>query len=409
MYLYPIFAACLVLVSCKTDKAGEQPLEVIPVGTAFDNRGDELKASDCFRKIRYVALETTDSCLVGNNVSVQILNDWIVMYSGKDRCQLFDKKTGRFIRSIGHSGDDPEAYSTVHGGWADPYTEKLIFPGHGTGNMVIYRADGLFDDIWKPAVTPTAFPAVTVFDYCDSEQTVGYYPATDSLPARMIFFRAGEVAGEHAFRQNGTGDRAIGPDEIESISVLKSGRSMFSLTRDKKGNTYVTPLGNCYFWHYDDRLCFHQPYNDTLYAVSADRQLQPTKRVDLGTYGLAYEKRFEEKKDGIFLSDFMENKEIILFHFITNHFADTYNAFYRKADKTVKVAPYDKKFTDDINGFLPLQPLSVSSAGEFAAFLSADEIVSWFEENAGRENVPEEVAALKKVKEEDNPVIAIME
>ena len=51
----------------------------------------ELKTSDCFKKIRYVALETTDSCLVGQGAYATILNDWIVVTSGRDRCQLFDK------------------------------------------------------------------------------------------------------------------------------------------------------------------------------------------------------------------------------------------------------------------------------------------------------------------------------
>ena len=65
--------------------------------------------------------------------------------------------------------------------------------------------------------------------------------------------------------------------------------------------------------------------------------------------------------------------------------------------------------TDDTNGFLPLQPVSVSASGEFAAILPSEEVVSWFEDNAGETDIPAEVAALKKVGEEDNPVVVIME
>lgn len=57
----------------------------------------------------------------------------------------------------------------------------------------------------------------------------------------------------------------------------------------------------------------------------------------------------------------------------------------------------------------PLQPVSVSASGEFAAILPSEEVVSWFEDNAGETDIPAEVAVLKKVGEEDNPVVVIME
>ena len=95
-----VAVACLFLAACSG--GGETKvakLEAIPLGVAFENQ-TELKTSDCFKKIRYVALETTDSCLVGQGAYAIILNDWIVVTSGRDRCQLFDKKTGRLsVRS----------------------------------------------------------------------------------------------------------------------------------------------------------------------------------------------------------------------------------------------------------------------------------------------------------------------
>ena len=41
--------------------------------------------------------------------------------------------------------------------------------------------------------------------------------------------------------------------------------------------------------------------------------------------------------------------------------------------------------------------------------ISADQVVSWFEENGDKNDLPEEVTALRKVGEEDNPVVIIME
>lgn len=104
--------------------------------------------------------------------------------------------------------------------------------------------------------------------------------------------------------------------------------------------------------------------------------------------------------------------EVILFRFVTNLYnkkRKNYNALYRKSDGRVLVSPFDNKIIDDKNGFLPLQPLSVSVKGEFAALLPAEDVFNWFEGNGVDATLPAEIAALKKVGEEDNPVVAILE
>ena len=403
--------ACLFLAAC--GGGGETKvakLEVIPLGAAFDNQ-TKLKTSDCFKKIRYVALETTDSCLVGQGAHATVLNDWIVVISGRDRCQLFDKKTGRFIRSIGHVGEDPEGYSNVRGGWQNPYTGKLSFPGW-KNKIVVYGADGKFDHISAPSIPAGQFPAMAAFDYLDADLIAGYYSATDSLPARIALFRGDEIVRVEALPAEQEGDGAITPDDIASISVLKDGGDGMMIIKYKDNKSAAYSLGNSCFWHAGKDLYFRQSYNDTIYQVSVVKELQPVRVLDLGVHGWPYNERFEDKKDAIYPTKFMENEDVILFRFMTNVYNDkqkTYNALYRKADGTVKVCPLDDMITDDTNSFLPLQPVSVSASGEFAAILPSEEVVAWFEDNAGKTDIPAEVAALKKVGEEDNPVVAIME
>ena len=100
---------CLVLVSlcaCKSGQPEGKALEVIPLASAFENQ-TELKASDCFSRVRYVALETTDDCLVGDEPVVRIAPDKIIVMTSQRQCFAFDKQTGKFLYPIGHIGDDP--------------------------------------------------------------------------------------------------------------------------------------------------------------------------------------------------------------------------------------------------------------------------------------------------------------
>ena len=208
------------------------------------------------------------------------------------------------------------------------------------------------------------------------------------------------------------GEKAVAVDEIAMLSVRRDGGDGVLIIKYKDNRSSITSLGNGCFWHNDEDLYFRQAFNDTIYQVSADKDLQPVRVLDFGTHRWDYDDRFDDKKDAIYPGKFMENEDVILFRFLTNVYTDnskTYNALYRKADGTVKVYPFEEKITDDMNGFLPLQPISISSAGEFAAVLPSEEVVQWFEDNAGKTDLPAAVSALKKVGEEDNPVVVIME
>ena len=61
--------------------------------------------------------------------------------------------------------------------------------------------------------------------------------------------------------------------------------------------------------------------------------------LDLGAYGWAYNERFEDKKDAIYPTKFMENKDVIFFRFMTNVYNDkqkTYNALYGRRTELSK-------------------------------------------------------------------------
>ena len=104
-----ILAGLLMACSPESQKM-EGQIDVLP---AFDNQ-TELKVSHLGKNIRYVPLETTDSSLIGSSCKVNLLGDKIMVTYGtrtESHCFLFDAESGKYLREIGHKGEDPRGYS----------------------------------------------------------------------------------------------------------------------------------------------------------------------------------------------------------------------------------------------------------------------------------------------------------
>lgn len=112
----------------RSEKKGD--LEVIPLEAALEKQKG-LKVSDCFKKVRYVPLETTNNCLVGRGALAQILGDYIVVISEMNLCHLFDKQTGRFIRSVGRVGQGSRRMPVFAWRMAESSQQTLLFPPVG--------------------------------------------------------------------------------------------------------------------------------------------------------------------------------------------------------------------------------------------------------------------------------------
>ena len=167
------------------------------------------------------------------------------------------------------------------------------------------------------------------------------------------------------------------------------------------------------FWHFGEDVFFKGNFNDTIYRVTPGG-LKPDRLVDLGSYHWDVNDRYYGNKDnGFYLFDFFENNQVILFTFCKNLYHEekrvAYNAIYDKGLGKVMVAPFDDGLVNDIVNFLPLQPMTSNANDEFAQLIQPVEIASWFEEHPEVRNLPDDVEQLRKLGEEDNPVVVIMQ
>lgn len=417
--IYPFIigaSLCASLISCESNSKSEASLNVISVAEAYSSP-TKLKASECFRKIRYIPLETTDSCLVGSAPSIQIVgNKLIVSTLRQKQCFLFDKQTGRFISSVGHAGNDPQGYSSTSG-WLNEANGRIYFPaGSNKLKYVSYDLDGKFAGDFTMPMQTTGFFSIPVFSDLDAHQVVGYYPASKEGPDRLIVLRDTTVTDTFTVYGEEQKLEEDNPNDIESMSVINkgtAGTSVILVTYKGGEKQEANAVNTLPLWHVGKDLFFKGVFNDTIYQVTT-KGLHPVRVFDYGTYRWDLADRNNPEKDqAIYPTTIYENDQVILFRFITHLFHQDkrtgYNALFNKSTGVVKVGLYDEGIQDDLTNFMVLQPTFVSSAGEFAAILPADKIVNWFEENGGTDNLPDEVKALKKLGEEDNPVVVIME
>ena len=104
-WLYATGLVYLMAACTGTPQSSADGLCSIDVAGAMEKPA-ELKLSELGSDVRYVLLETTDSCLIGGNPNILLLDKQIAVVSGKN-CFLFDKETGKFLTKVGHVGEDP--------------------------------------------------------------------------------------------------------------------------------------------------------------------------------------------------------------------------------------------------------------------------------------------------------------
>lgn len=399
-------------ISCSEQQTGD--IEIIGLATAFENQ-TELKASDCFSEIRYVALETSDSCLIGNAPLIRIASDRIIVMTSQQQCLAFDKQTGKFLHSIGHVGDDPEACRELYG-WLNDQAEQLYFPSIHYRKMAVYDLDNHFIRTQPEVLTfPKGSICPLIFNYWDKETLLVHSPATTTTPDQISFIQDTTILSVFPTNCEPANPHmpqlGIESDKLTITAQGTGGKTLYIILDDGK-SSLVIGENNSPFWHFGKDVFFKGNYNDTIYQVTPDG-LHPKRLLDLGTYHWDFSDRYFANKDKrIFPLEFFEGQQTLLFRFCQYLYHDNkrtaYNAAYHKKTGKVIVSPYENGITNDLCHFLPLQPITSNPQGEFAQVIQPSEIISWFEEQQETQTLPNDVELLRKVQEEDNPIIVIM-
>lgn len=369
----------------------------INIAEAMENPVKELALQDLFTNIEYVPLETTDSSIIGKNPDIKVLDKFILVFSDKMNLKLFDRKTGKYIREIGHIGNDPKGYSN-HGYWVDD-SQKIIYFAGWNNDLISYDLDGNFKgeidlkDKENKLVNGSYF-------LIDSNGIWGHYKLNLISNISSVFnidkqtLAKSEVVSWKA--------PAISMDQIQSMSIIKDQDITYggdaviaTITGNKKS---ISVVNSPSLWKSGDKIRLKQAFNDTIYTVSK-KGITPYKIFELGKWHWNQDEQLDIKasENKLSIDYVLENDKYIYFHLqknlLNSKAGQSYCGFYNKKTEEIRIVKGDE-LLDKVNN----QNIQISSICPDGSFISI--------------TYPDKLSESKQkqmqIKEDDNPIIVII-
>ena len=424
MYL---FSACGNKPQVSDNQDG---LLTVDVEATMADLQDELKLSDFGSRVRYVPLETNDSCLIAGSVGVGLVDSCLVVSTHYGLVPLnysFERESGYFIAQVGHFGEDPTGYTSP--AWFYNEQNGLFYLVRKPNLLQKYDCYGRYQGQMPMSVQP-GLPSSFVFT---DSLVLGYHKTPMDKTASHSKVLS-------VFDKNGVEVDSILRTSFEVISreVESKSTAMFTLfgadvrVTVNKDNTvdidFSSSRGSA-LWKCGGEIRLKDGLNDTIYTWNLNEGLRPSVVFRLGRWQLDEEAwRRSDSRDKLLVLGVRETENKLYFRCLNRPFetlreatvrlfsgggnpfdllsSEVYHGVYDKQTGITRMAPWGKGILDDLNGFLPFE-VGSNTQSEFVGILKADKIVSWLEAHPEAKDTPG-LAPLLKVKEEDNPVVVIV-
>ena len=409
---FALFISTLfLLASCAEQKKDNTFSIVIDIEEGLNNVTD-LKVSDFGKTIRYIPLETTDSCLIGNKPIVKVLKNYIVIESNRN-CYLFDKKDGRFITTVGHYGQDPEAYGS-HNSYTDENEDFLYF-NRQPDNLVKYDMTGKFSG----KITFPIHPGLASHYLITDNEIITHHSGMNPSENFTLAFHDKTGALKDTTNLLIPASEVIISDNIAGINVLQGndvfgclGNTGIIILDYKNDNKQIISLNTATLWNNNGNVRFKEFFIDTIYNVN-EGTFTPYIAFNTGKWSWPADERVSKKNNDkrVFISYVSENNTFVFFQCITGLYTDdaiVYNGLYNKKTGKTKLGKNFNDVHDDLSGFIPFKPVTMSTSGEFVSIIDAFTISEWVEKNPGAKN-NDKLNFLKDFDEDMNPVVILIE
>lgn len=417
----------LFVFSASSQQAKTTYPAVIDVESGLKNLSG-LKVSDLGKTIRYISLETPDEGLIGKNPVVKVLRNYIIVeYKTSPAtsvdpgtCLLFSKEDGRFITKIGHSGQDPGAYTDCFS-WTDE-KEEFIYFERKPDQLIKYDMKGDFCGKVTFSSSGLAsyylitdskmigyFDAFNIVNLSSNQYSLGIFDKEGRLKDTILsFFSYTTPLTDDIYQTNLISGKTL----YGSFgSWVRAGAFIFEYTPARQIRQ-INALHAARIWKNAGSIRYKQDFVDTIYTVSG-RKLIPSVAFHTGKYHWPVEERRNEKNTNnrIFIADISENNRFIFFQCIRGMFTREsvlYNGLYNKQTDKIVLSRNKDGIEDDLTHFMPFKPLGMSTSGEFVSLVEVWEVMDWLEkhpEAKHNKNLP----FLKNLDEDMNPIVILVE
>ena len=324
---------CLVLLclfGCQ--QAGRGVLQI----NAAEDFGKTVKVnlSGTVGSLEYIQLETDSACIIGRNPEFYVTRKYVISIDG-NRCLLFSRKDGRFVREVLHKGQDDTGYrSTLRGGNVAliEETDELMLKGWKPNEIVIQSLDTEAKrTLFLHGETPTMAPLGADAAVSASLIVLG------NEPYSMYLYNQGEVTDSIA-----NGQLFENPENVVLI-----------ITNDD------------YFYRHAGKTYYKNMTNDTLYHIDFQGK-HPHAVFMLDGKGVSLEMRYKpdlfRDLQPLQVNRITEDSDAIFY--LIRQGKETYPMLYDKASgKGFRLE--GNGLTNDIDGKVDLFPIRITKDNEY--------------------------------------------
>lgn len=410
--------AGLLLISCSgADRAIDKG--TIDVAGAMENL-QELKVSQLGNKIKFVPLETNDSVLVANHWNFWVTNKYVIVsnmgYGSSQRCMTFDLNTGKYIATVGHPGQDPEAYGKCIPILDEAGSDVLYF--FKPKGMVKYSMNGRFLGSINSTIMDRRFSSYPLInDTVMAMALSGNSPEGDRYISLLRMNLEGNLIDSTAVVTQGKPIDPYARITYLNASIYEypslmphSGLEFHKIKgRREEAGQVVEISGPSQMWQTDGSIRFHQAFNDSIYDMTAEGT-PITYVFDTGKWRYPVEEtgKTDMTSQHAFVTDMTETTDKIVFAVSNGWFEENnkgYVGLYDKKTGTTIMSKIEKGFRDDLAGFAPFYPVRTNAKGQLVGIMTIEDINNWLEKHPDAER-PTFVDTLM---EDANPVLVVVE
>jgi len=386
------FAILLLCVNCTQprQRVEENGITTIDVIGNISNT-HKVNLSSIASSIEYCMLESNEQCFIAGEHIYSSGDCFVAM--DRDRCYVFERKTGKFVRQISQIGQGPNDYQNTATVLECDNGQICLM---GNNQLLFFNLDGSLSHKTK--------------------HFANFFKSYKDLYVCYFSNGSGDLTIRIAFYDNKTGERI---DTIPNYRFFKR----------EKGRPYSS--GNDFsLYQFNNGLYCKDIYCDTLYQID-NFSLEPRYIFNTGGRAVPYEKQIEGRTDYqaqmagreydryakyIVIQRIMEDAYFL--YFTIENRNSMYPVIYNKFQEKIHIMPPhptpfslgDGKpplfgFENDLDGGLPFWPQQMISDKEMMCVYSVEKLMELDSSKISDEKLKN---VLHHLEENSNPIVAIV-